>query len=151
MAQRITDSTDTSLATADLVADLGELFARISPLTGSWTPTITNGANVAASTPNANCFYIRLGAFVLAYGTLEIDPTSASTLTGLELSLPVSSNFSSFRQLVGGAQRASGASLPVLNATVTANTTTDAAAFGFTNDTDVASRSWVFWFFYQVV
>jgi len=55
---------------------------------GTYTPTITNGTNVAASS-NVNAFYQRIGNIVYVSGAVNIDPTSALTNTLFTLSLPV--------------------------------------------------------------
>lgn len=54
---------------------------------GSYTPTLFNTTNVAAST--AQTFqYQKLGSVLHVWGELDIDPTSATTLTVLGISLP---------------------------------------------------------------
>jgi hypothetical protein len=68
--------------------------------TGSYTPTLTGVANVAAST-SALCYYYRIGSEVTVYGTLQIDPTAATTLTQIGLSIPVASTFTTSTQAAG--------------------------------------------------
>lgn len=67
---------------------------------GTYTPTITNGANVAASTPSA-CQYMRVGDTVTVSGTVAIDPTADATVTKFEMSLPIASGISGENQLAG--------------------------------------------------
>jgi hypothetical protein len=105
---------------------------------------------VAATVTNANVGYIRLGSFVLVAGSLELDPTSASVATTLQLSLPVASNMSSYTQLSGAAHRSS-ASLAPLSAAIVGDAATDRAQISFLNDTSVANAVWSFWFVYLVV
>jgi hypothetical protein len=71
-------------------------------ITGTtYTPTLTNGANVAASTP-AKCIYARVGSAVMVQGVLNVDPTAAaSATTVIGVSLPIASNFASSTDLSG--------------------------------------------------
>lgn len=59
---------------------------------GTSTPTITSGANVASTaTPTGR--YIRIGNQVSFSGTVSVTPTLTATTTVVEISLPVASNF----------------------------------------------------------
>lgn len=63
--------------------------------TGSYTPSLTNTTNVAASVAHPTR-WTRIGNLVHVSGQVEIDPTEASgTFTQLDISLPVASNFTS--------------------------------------------------------
>jgi hypothetical protein len=68
--------------------------------TGSYTPTLTGVANVAAST-SATCYYYRIGNEVTVYGRIQIDPTAATTLTQLGFSLPIASAFGTLSEAAG--------------------------------------------------
>lgn len=149
MAQRLTDSNDTTPALADLVADLAELFGRIEPVVGFYTPTITPVSNVAATTANANVIYVRHGSVVRVSGTVQIDPTAASVTTTIGISLPVASNLTSFTELSGQAARVQGTIAPLV-AGITGDTTNERAQMTFLNDTDVADRAWAFEFSYRI-
>ncbi len=59
---------------------------------GTYTPTLTNVANLDASTAY-RCNYIRVGNMVTVSGKVDIDPTAAATNTQLGISLPIASNF----------------------------------------------------------
>jgi len=61
-------------------------------LTSTWTPTLTNVANLDASTAYLST-YLRAGNFIVAFGKVDVDPTAGATLTQLGISLPVASNF----------------------------------------------------------
>jgi hypothetical protein len=61
---------------------------------------INRSCNVAAST-SALCYYYRIGSEVTVYGTLQIDPTAATTLTQIGLSIPVASTFTTSTQAAG--------------------------------------------------
>lgn len=119
---------------------------------GTYTPTLTAIANVAASTANGNVNTLRIGNCMFVAGTLDIDPTSASVVTTLGISLPVSSNLSSLTQLAGGALRSSaGGGFTILSAVITGDATNDRAQISYLNDTDVANRTWSFWFMYPII
>jgi hypothetical protein len=77
----------TSPATAD-----GNVFS------GTYTPTLTNGANVSSSTATA-CHYMRVGNVITVGGQLSITATAANTDTQVTMTLPVASTFSHDRIL----------------------------------------------------
>lgn len=114
---------------------------------GTWTPTLTNGANVAASTAFV-CQYIRAGSVVTCSGVVNIDPTSASVSTVLGISLPFASDFTAVEQCGGVAACGSVASY---SAVISADTTNNRANLRFINGTDVANNTWGFTFTYLIV
>jgi hypothetical protein len=67
---------------------------------GTYTPTLTNSANIDASTAFV-CQYIRVGNVVTVSGQLNIDFTSAATYTSLGMSLPIASDFANGNELGG--------------------------------------------------
>ena len=68
---------------------------------GTYTPTLTNGANVASSTA-AICRFSYIGRVVHVSGTVTIDPTAAAgTLTVLGMTLPIASNLAAATELSG--------------------------------------------------
>jgi hypothetical protein len=77
-------------------------FATIGTASAStYSPTLTNGANVAASTTNT-WFYSRIGDIVSATGRISVDPTAAAgTSTNVDISIPVASNFTVTTDLAG--------------------------------------------------
>jgi hypothetical protein len=66
---------------------------------GTYTPSLTNVTNVAASTATI-CQYMRVGNVITVSGQVSVDPTATGN-TEFRMSLPVASNFASTRQ-VGG-------------------------------------------------
>jgi hypothetical protein len=62
--------------------------------TGFYTPTITNGSNVASSTIAVNR-YTRTGNQVFVMGSLSITATAGLTNTNAQISLPFASSFTS--------------------------------------------------------
>lgn len=80
------------------------LSLSVGPLiAGAWTPTLTNVANVSATTA-FSCFYIRVGNQVFCWGLVNITPSTAgNATTSLQFSLPVASTFTGSGQLRGAA------------------------------------------------
>lgn len=72
----------------------GVLTSPRSPMaafdSGTYTPTLTNGANVAASTAYESQ-WIRIDDIVNVSGKVDVDPTAALTATVLGVSLPIPS------------------------------------------------------------
>lgn len=68
---------------------------------GTWTPTITNGTNIQASTAY-NCQYLRIGNIVTVSGRVDIDLTSTAVASNLQMSLPIASDFPTSSGRVGG-------------------------------------------------
>lgn len=104
---------------------------------GTYTPTLTNVTNVAASTAY-QCQWMRVGNVVTVSGQVDIDATlAASAATELGISLPLASNFTANEHLGGNAISDAVASL---SARMRADATNDRCAVVFkaisqTNDT----------------
>jgi hypothetical protein len=114
---------------------------------GTYTPTLTNVANITASTAYA-CQYIRIGNSVSVSGKVDIDPTVAVTLTQLGISLPIASNFAA-EENCGGT-----ATLPLLagiGGGILADAANDRAELKFLAGADVTNNSWFFIFQYQII
>lgn len=126
----------TSPATTD-----GNIFS------GTYTPTLTNTTNVAASTAYT-CQYMRVGAVVTVSGRVDIDP-SAQQDTILGVSLPIASNFSANENLGGTfvSQQATDAKVPGV---IYADSTNDRATFFF-RPTVTTNQSYTFIFTYRVI
>lgn len=84
----------------DIGTGSSPIFANI--LSGTYTPTLTNVANLSASTAY-QCQYIRVGNVVSVSGKVDIDPTAATTVTQLGLSLPITSNLGAIEDCAGTA------------------------------------------------
>jgi lysophospholipase L1-like esterase len=69
---------------------------------GTYTPTLSNGANVASSTAYP-CQYIRVGNVVTVSGKIFIDYTSAGVATFVGISLPIASSISNDYEIAGAA------------------------------------------------
>lgn len=69
---------------------------------GSYTPSLTNTTNIAASTAYTT-FYAIINSTVHVWGTVDIDATSALSVCEMGLSLPVSSSLGNIYNLAGTA------------------------------------------------
>lgn len=114
---------------------------------GTYTPTLTNTTNVAASTAFA-CQYVRVGNVVTVSGKVNIDLTAGSVASELGISLPIASNFTADNHCAGTAVPHAIASLC---ARVSADVTNDRANLHFIATSDAGNRSWSFQFTYVVL
>lgn len=71
-----------------------------SVTSGSYTPTISNIANVSASSPTL-AQYIRVGSVVTVSGTVSVDAVTTLTITQIRISLPIASNFTATTEGAG--------------------------------------------------
>jgi hypothetical protein len=90
------------LETAPTISNLTVTGTGGNVYSSTYTPTLTNSTNVAASTTGA-CQYMRVGNVVTVSGQISVDPTAAAVLTVLLISLPIASTFSSSRSAGGSA------------------------------------------------
>jgi lysophospholipase L1-like esterase len=70
--------------------------------TNSYTPTLTNTTNIAASTAYTT-YYTVVGDMVTVWGTVDIDATAAATITEMGMSLPFAAGISQIYDLAGTA------------------------------------------------
>lgn len=75
---------------------------QFTSVSNTYTPTLTNVANLDASTPYVTS-YARLGAAVVVWGKVDVDPTIAATATQLGISLPITSNLANAQECGGTA------------------------------------------------
>lgn len=71
-------------------------------LNGTYTPTITNGSNVDATTAYA-CQWSRVGNVITISGKIDVDATINTTATEVGISLPVASAISNDYEVAGTA------------------------------------------------
>lgn len=114
---------------------------------GTYTPTLTNVTNVAASVA-ATCQYTRVGDVVTVSGMFQLDPTSASIATELGISLPIASDFTLFTQCSGTAHAKGSVSL---GGAILADTTNNRASLQYINTAATANDFWHFTFTYIIV
>lgn len=127
-------------------ADQGALQTALGLSFGTYTPTLTNVANLSASTPSVTA-YMRIGTTVIVGGSLQADAVAAgSTNTNLGVSLPIASALTTPSQLGGAAIQASGRQ-PI---EVLGDATNDRANFFWVSQS-TANENISFIFAYQVI
>ena len=81
---------------ADIISSLAELLgvAAAAPTapTNTYTPTVTDVANISSSAAG-QWQYMRVGNTVTMSGPVSLDAVAGATLTQLGISLPIASNF----------------------------------------------------------
>lgn len=113
---------------------------------GTYTPTLTNVANVAASTAY-QCQYLRIGNTVAVSGKIDIDPTLTTTLTQLGISLPIASNLGALENCSGTAF-ASG--IAAQGAAIVGDSTNDRAQLQYISS-DITNQPMYFSFIYLII
>jgi hypothetical protein len=83
----------------DLSSAVTNAYIRATPDSYTYTPTLTNTANLDGSTAFL-CQYMRVDNTVTVSGLANIDPTAATTVQ-LGISLPIASNFGSSQEAAG--------------------------------------------------
>ena len=143
----ITGITDLAVADGGTGASTA-LAARnnLGIFTGTYTPTLFDTTNVAASTAFV-AQYMQVGNMVTVSGRVDIDPTNNNQQTILGMSLPVATNLATVEQCAGAINCASvaGASAAILGDPVN-----DRALIEFVS-ASVANQSFFFQFMYQVI
>ena len=127
-------------------ATLTQLAALFGLASGTYTPTLTNTANVAASTAFPSQ-YVRVGDVVTVSGRVNVDPTAGTTLTTLGISLPIASNFGAIDDCSGTAA-ANGAASEC--AAVIGDATGNQAQMQWIT-TDATNHAMFFHFTYRVI
>ncbi len=124
------------------VAQIGAVAtSRLSQ--GVYTPTFTGTTNVASSTPS-QCQYVKVDSVVTVSGQIDVTPTAAGA-TELQLTLPVSSDFTAAGQCAGTACNAVS-----LAAGICADTSTNRARVRFTAPSG-AAQTFYFTVSYQIL
>ena len=113
---------------------------------GTYTPTLTNIANLDASTAYSSQ-YLRVGNEVTVSGRFDIDPTSTLTATTMDISLPVASTFTSVGQCAGTAQSPA---IAAQSMAILANTASATAQLQY-KAADVTNQATYFTFTYRVL
>lgn len=133
------DGTDVTTRTA------AQVRSSLSIVTGTWTPTLTNVTNMAASTAYLSN-YIRINDMVVCFGRFDADVTAvAPTSTELGISLPIASALTSTNQLGGTAATTQDGGL------IIADTTNDRASVQWSAAINSANTGWGFIFGYIIV
>lgn len=119
----------------------------LSGVSGTYTPTFTNVANVASFGTVSDATYSRNGNTVTVSGRVGIDPTSASVNTQFRMSLPIASNFNLFTD-VGGTFAAKDS--VSISGAIVADTANDEANFQYINTAETAAREFSYSFQYNI-
>ena len=127
--EQITVGTGLLLSAGDLSADFSSLN-----IEGTYTPTLGNLTNVAASTAYTT-HYQQIGDTIRVWGEIDIDATTASVLSEITFSLPIVSALSTTYDLAG-----TGAFEDNTVVQIRGSITTDVASFRFTPQTDTNNK-----------
>lgn len=100
----------------------------------TYTPTLTNTTNVAASTAYTT-YYQRIGDVVRVWGEISIDATASLTVTELGLSLPIATAIGNTYELAG-----TGSFEDNTTVQIKGDVTNDRAMFRFYPQTDTNNR-----------
>lgn len=114
---------------------------------GLYTPTLTNGTNVAASTA-LECYWMRIGIVVCVHGKANIDPTSSATLTILTLTLPIASAFALTGDCSGVGSNATTGTMGPMH--IRADVAADEAELRHFAPS-AANQGWAFSFMYKII
>jgi hypothetical protein len=116
---------------------------------GTYTPTLTNGANADASTVSGSFYYQRIGNHVTVWGMVTVDPNATATSTVLGISLPIASNFTTFNQL-SGQSTGSAVAGTYYGGFIQADDTNDRAQLDFTSGSAL-NAFWTIRFSYEIL
>jgi len=116
----------------------------------TYTPTLTNGANVdATAVPGTTWYYERFGNRVHVWGMLEVDPTAAATPTIVSFSLPFASALTQYYQL-GGRGTGDASAGTYYGGFIQGDATNDRAQFDFTSGATI-NAVWNIDFWYEIL
>lgn len=119
-------------------------------LSGTYTPTLTNTTNITSSTAFV-CQYMRVGNVVTVSGLVECSPTSASTVTILTMSLPITSSFTTSEQAGGTAfSRSISGPASGTNGAIYANASASTVSLNFYNTSNTI-QDFRFSYTYQIL
>lgn len=96
----VTALTDLGLLASPTAITVAQGGTNVTSTTQTYTPTLTNVANLDASTAYS-CQYMQVGNTVTVSGKVDVDPTVTVTSTRLGISLPVASNLANENELGG--------------------------------------------------
>lgn len=111
---------------------------------GTYTPTVTDGANTTGTPSVTTLFYQRVGDRIEVWGELTVEPTTTATLTDFFITLPVSTSIDNTFQLAG---TASSTTVSTETVNISGEIANDRAYFSFT-PISTASRTCSFRFTY---
>jgi hypothetical protein len=130
----------TSPATSD-----GNIFS------GTYTPTLTNVANIDIPASTAYTFqYMRVGNVVTVSGKIDVTVTGTG-LTRLNVSLPISSNFSAEENCAGTAVMTASSVSINIPASIRADATNDVAQVQYHGNLTGMAQAYFLTFTYRVI
>lgn len=138
----------------ELQSYLIKLDARVAVLeafgfvAGTYTPTLSNTTNVAASTAYV-CPYLVIGSVGITGGRVAVDTTSTSTDTVLGISLPVTSAIANAEEVCGVAAMQISAN-PTQVGVISGDATNDRATLTF-NALGASNYSWYFIMIFRIL
>lgn len=130
------------------VAALEQLPPVVVPLalSGFYTPTLTNVANLSASTAYP-AQWLRVGDMVAVSGRVDVDPTVAAVSTQLGMSLPVTTNLANDYECAG---TASASGVAAQGAAILGDAANDRAQMQWVAG-DITNQAMYFSFSYRVI
>lgn len=137
-----------SLSSVATSGAYGDLTGSPTITSGTWSPTLSNTTNVAASTTHA-CNYLRVNDMVMCSGVVNVDPTAGGACV-LGISLPIASNFTTVYQLRGTTICPSDAGYQAVGGTLSSDATNDRAKLDW-YALDGTAKDHSFTFLYQVL
>ena len=114
---------------------------------GTYTPTRSAEANMDANVIMTEAQYMRIGNTVTVSGRFTADPTSTSTATSFEITLPVASNIGAVEDCAGVAFAGG---IVSMGAAISGSVANNTAVFNWVSS-DVTSQSWSYTFSYQII
>jgi hypothetical protein len=114
---------------------------------GTYVPTFVSVSNITG-TPSGTAQWTRVGNVVTVSGSVQVDPTTASTASSFTSTLPIASTFGSIADLAGTAVRDNNTAANIC-ASIRGSSTI--ARFDFFCDTNVNSEAWYYTFTYEVL
>lgn len=137
----------TTGSTRETLAYLSDVPTAVS---GTYTPTLTNGANVTSSTANP-CSYQRIGNIVTVFGSVSITQTLASVAVELGMSLPIASNLGAVTDLNGGGNIIKSGGVAFNPFYIIADTANDRASFNTDSVTGVGATYTSYFSFQYII
>jgi len=129
-----------------ITVNADDVALTVPTASGTYTPTLTTVANVAASSIYA-AQYLRVGNTVTVSGRVDITPTAGAASTQFRLTIPVASNFG-FAYHAGGTFAAS--NVASVSGAVSSDSGTDEALFTFVSTGTAALTMW-YSYTYQII
>jgi hypothetical protein len=131
-------------ATDEITVIYGGVVIGSVGITGTYTPTLYNISNIAASTAKV-CQWVRIGDKVIVSGGVDVDTTTTG-VSSIGMSLPIASNLASIDDLSG-----SGAAVEATESIkIEADTANDRASFWW-QAVAVSNHTIKFMFMYQIL